>query len=240
MFGDLGERAQSVQIRTALRAQLRSIEALAPQIPSYADAFRHQLRAAFRLAQQRSYAADADPVAENRAALIALGVMFGHRRIASVVTELQNEALPTLDRAQHPKVDNRIDLARHFFTSAGLTVLTTEAIGFDIGQLKEELDAANRGGSGFSFADLGADHAGVRLAERATAGMQQAFAVQEALAELERTRDIVPELLDLPEGLTTQEVSARYGGTQGAGFAELVRTIAERIDALPLYARDRA
>ena len=236
VFGSLGNEQDSAAFRAALRAQLGSIEALALDIPSFADPFKFQLRGAFALARQRSYADGASPVLENRAALIALGILFGHRRIASVVAELQNETLPSLPRSQHPRIEQRVDLAQHFFTSAGLTVLTTQAVGIDIGRLKEELDASNRGGSGFSFADLAADHAGVRLAEAATAGMREAFAVQEALANLAQPDEVVPQLLDLPEGLSLSVFEERFGGVDGERYQELVDLIERRIGALPVYA----
>ena len=65
-----------------------------------------------------------------------------------------NRAITTLS--------GRGDLSLHFLYSVILEQVGKENIGLSIGELKELLDS-NEGGSGFSFADLAADKAGIYL-----------------------------------------------------------------------------
>ncbi len=117
------------------------------------------VREAFALARTRSR--DSDPVLENRAAILALAILLGHRRIEHLVGPVSDDALRSEARRHMGRVTlrGRPDWCRHYFVTAALALLSNESLSDEAGLLKEELDAG-RGGSGFSFSDLIADRAG--------------------------------------------------------------------------------
>ena len=71
----------------------------------------------------------------------------------------------------------RNDLARHFWVSAALSVLSDESRSMTVGITKEMMDATP-GGSGFSFVDLTADRAGTLFAVAATSNAESARNLQ--------------------------------------------------------------
>ena len=101
------------------------------------------------------------------------------------------------------------------------------------GLAKEAIDAMGK--SGYSFADLAANRAGIRFAERVLAGA----APTAWLAERFSVNDFAPDLAGLPEGLSASEVVDRYGGVGDPRFEALRKEIEARIDRLPPYALDR-
>lgn len=189
----------------------------------------------FALAARRHREFGSDPVLENRLATIVLGITLGHPKISQVVAQLPHEfnRVPPLWR-QAPLQD-RSDWTRHFWVSAALTCLSDQVLSADFGQLKEELDAGSEGGSGFSFADLAADLAGVELAKELTRERGRAVALQRLLAEPDQFQRFVPVLGELPEGLSAAQLKQRYGDTSGPGFTQMVSEIESSIRAQPGY-----
>jgi hypothetical protein len=102
-----------------------------------------------------------------------------------------------------------------------------------VGLFKEWQDS--QGGSGFSFVDLAADRAGTRLGEQAVASPELARKVQQRLAEGLRDQDLLPPLLDLPEGLSERHFEERFGGIDGEPYLQMRAAIELRLDTLPLY-----
>lgn len=128
-----------------------------------------------------------------------------------------------------PTLHGRHDLAQHFSVSAALTAVTGPQAAESAGLLKEMLDA--RGGSGFSFADLSADFAGIAFARRL-------LDKPSWLAEVEkgfRIEDYAISPRGLPEGLTAAEFEKQYGSLKDERFRRLQADIRKRIDALPGY-----
>ena len=117
--------------------------------------------------------------------------------------------------------------------SAGLTVAAGVGIADFIGVAKEVKDSD--GPSGFSFTDIGADRAGVRLAERAIASPASARAVQQALVGPIEEAEFFPRVDDLPEGLSEAEFRRLYGDIDSAEFSRLIADIDRRIVAIALY-----
>ncbi|MCP5143735.1 MAG: hypothetical protein H6978_02810 [Gammaproteobacteria bacterium] len=186
------------------------------------------LQWAFELARQRSMTND--PVAENRAALIALESLTNRRDLStfagrSAVAPAQS--IPSISLA------SRRDFAQHFTLSAAMVALADPEISATLGLTKEINDS--RGGSGFSFADLAADHAGTRFAELALADDAGARAIQTRLAAGVDDDDVVPATGDLDEKLTESEFKRRYGSTDDERFKRVVTTIYQRTGALPLF-----
>jgi hypothetical protein len=127
-----------------------------------------------------------------------------------------------------PTVHGRHDLAQHFAVSAALTAVLGEKKAESAGIIKELLDSGE-GGSGFSFADLAADLAGIALARRV-------LARPAALAEAQkrfRVADFALPPTGLVEGLTLAEFEKRYGGTRDPRFKKARDDLVRRIAALP-------
>jgi hypothetical protein len=128
-----------------------------------------------------------------------------------------------------PTLHGRHDLAQHFSVSAALTAVSGAQAAESAGILKEMLDS--RGGSGFSFADLSADFAGIAFARRLLDKPTQ-------LAEVEkqyRIGDYAISPRGLPEGLTAAEFEKQYGSLKDERFRRLQADIRKRIEALPGY-----
>jgi len=128
-----------------------------------------------------------------------------------------------------PTLHGRHDLAQHFSVSAALTAAAGPQAAENAGVLKELLDA--RGGSGFSFADLAADFAGIAFARRLLDKPRQ-------LAEMEKSFRIADYVLSprgLPEGLTAAEFTKKYGSLKDERYLRMQEDIRKRVAALPGY-----
>jgi hypothetical protein len=129
-----------------------------------------------------------------------------------------------------PAVHGRHDLCQHFAVSGALTAVAGPRAAEAAGLLKEMLDA-RPGGSGFSFADLSADLAGVAFA-------QEMLRSPRRLAEVVRSfavADFVPPPAGLPEGLSQAEFARQYGSTSDERFRRKQEEIRKAIRALPGY-----
>ena len=220
-----GEAAHEA-MRASVRAHARRVLDAAPGLPRGDARFGEALEIAFASARERS--AGSSAVGENRAAILALGMLFGHRRIEGFVGGVLDEGdRVRAERLEGARLRGRADWSRHYLVSAALTVLSAEAPSNAVGLLKEELDAA--GGSGFSFADLLADRAGTTFAIAATRDEAAALALQDRLAGGFVLADYFPEAADLPEDLQDAELQAQYGGVGGAGYAGVVDEIERRV-----------
>jgi hypothetical protein len=187
----------------------------------------------FRLARERS--ATGDPVRENSAALLALGLYLGDPLFDKLAgLGLKPDLLGRSLYSQGVHLGGRQDLRLHFVISAGLKLLTDQGISTAIGEFKELLDAG-KGGSGFSFVDLAADRAGVRFAETAADPGGGARRLQELLSGNPSEQLFFPIVADLPENMPKAEFERRYGGVDSATYNGMVREIDRRIDLCPAY-----
>lgn len=184
----------------------------------------------FRLAKERS--ADGDPVAENRAALLALAIHLGDHRFAHLVGAA--DSYPKKGRGVGVVLAGRRDLRLHFVISAGLKLVAEQGAGFAVGEMKELLDSG-QGGSGFSFVDLAADRAGVRFAEAATSDPEGARRIQRLLASGAREDLFFPAVADLPENLSQREFEERFGSVGSPAYDLMVREIDARLSRCPAY-----
>jgi hypothetical protein len=171
---------------------------------------------------------------QNQTALLAGGIALGHPRIAKVIgIELSAELAANLQaQAKAVRCYGRQDLVQHFWLSASLATAMSSRVSNFAGRAKEEMDSG-AGGSGFSFADLQADRAGVRLAEAAS---PQKFAqqVQQLIAGEWHLGDLLPNPQGLPEGITQAELQRDYGGAYGALYKEQILIIEKRLDQCKL------
>jgi hypothetical protein len=129
-----------------------------------------------------------------------------------------------------PTLHGRHDLAQHFSVSAALSAAMGEQAAESAGLLKEMLDA--RGGSGFSFADLSADLAGIAFARRL-------LEKPDRLADIEKSFTVADYALPpkgLIEGLSAEQFAKQYGSLKDDRFLRVLADLRKRIDALPGYA----
>jgi len=210
------------------RATGRHVLESADEIPKGDAGFAMLMERAFAYAEDNSHGTD--PVLPNRAAILALGVILGERRVAEVAKReidvaSQSEAVKLRRRIT---LRGRYDLSQHFWVSAALTVLSDDTRSMTVGIAKEMMDSTP-GGSGFSFVDLTADRAGTLFTVAATRDEESARAMQARIRGGVAIADFVPDLLDLPEGLSRDVFQEEYGGLGGEGTGKVVEEILRRL-----------
>jgi len=128
-------------------------------------------------------------------------------------------------------IQGREDWAQHFAVSMALVELTGTGPAKSLGLMKEWRDS--QGQSGFSFADLAADYAGVRLAD----ALKRNLVTLELVERDFKVADFVPRLAPFPEGITATDLQTRYGGLMGREFSQMLSRIESTIDEAPGWAR---
>ena len=211
----------------AVRAHAEHLVESSRQLEPGETAVPQAVQSVFAFARSRSDESSA--VLENRAGLVALGIVLGHDRIESFVGNVVDRddwrALgPALRR---PRMRGRRDWTRHFFVSAALTALSAGSLSDAAGLFKEELDAD--GGSGFSFADLLADRSGTCFALAATRDEASARQTQARVADGVTMDELFPAAEDLPEGIEDQALARDYGGVGGEAYRRLADEIERRL-----------
>lgn len=206
-----------------LRAYQQALSELAARRPR--PGFAQVLGDLFDLARQRS--AQGDPAQENRALLIALAEQVNGLGLGG------GQSQPVA-RLSGLRLAGRGDFVEHLTLSAALAAVAGGEVAHVAGLMKEVGDS-ELGGSGFSFTDLAVDRAGTRLGHLAVASAAAARKVQAMLAGQADEALFLPQVRDLPEFLPQAEFKRRFGGVNGAGYADLVREIDRRIDALPVH-----
>ncbi len=231
-----GRTVASEELFASTRIQVDHLLLLlsAGQTSGLPPSFNLCLKTAFAVARARSTLGN--PVTENQAAILALGMLLGHPGIEDFVGPILAES----DRDIAQQVPHRVvlrgrpDWARHFCVSAAIVVLSDEAFSDAAGLLKEETDAY-ASGSGFSFSDLLADRAGATFAIAASRNEVAARVMQSRLTGGFRIDDIFPPADDLPEGISDAELQSRYGGVGGESYRHLMVEIERRIAASAAY-----
>jgi hypothetical protein len=187
----------------------------------------------FHAANRRS--ASGSAVEENRAAIMALAVYFGSGRFEILTGPMKPvEADGHESRASSTTLADRGDLRLHFIYSAALKLASDSDASFALGEFKEVLDTGPKG-SGFSFADLAADRAGVRFAEEATRSEPSARRLQDILADEASESTFFPSLVGLPEDLREQRFTGEYKGLDAPEYRSMLAEIDRRLDSLSLY-----
>ncbi|OWV32243.1 hypothetical protein B5C34_01445 [Pacificimonas flava] len=130
-------------------------------------------------------------------------------------------------------VVGRRDLALHLLISAIFSAQRDRELGSALGEMKELSDALP-GGSGFSFVDLAADRAGIRLGTL--------LADPKTTAEVQRhlgrggTANLFPaRALGMEEGLSEEEFERRFGRLNSEQYEAAVDRIDAALDSLPIY-----
>ncbi len=214
-----------------VRDYYRHIMALSEQAPRQeALSFGYYMGRLFKIAREQA----GDPVAENRAAILALGIYFGSWRVEQMIGPVRTEEMLRHTRAtKHVGLAGRRDLRLHFIISAALEIASESGVTHAIGEFKELLDAG-ADGSGFSFADLAADRAGVRFAEVAT-DPETAILIQGRLSENAQEDQFFPDIAYLPEGLSQSVFERYFGSVESERYLLLVEAVDRCLSRLPVY-----
>jgi hypothetical protein len=171
-----------------------------------------------------------------RAFLIGVGIALDHstalrtnpitRNFVKRV-ESDGERVRRLRVLGQPTMRSRRDLLLHFATSASLTSQMGREVAEAAGFAKEMMDA--QGGSGFSFADVTANQAGIYFASHVLSG-------ELTLGELASSfdaGDFMPTVDGLPEGLDSEEFEQLYGGGSSDKYQQQISEIRTRVRQLP-------
>ncbi len=218
----------------AWQGTARHVLDAAADVPDGDAGFLRLLEIAFAYAEDNSHGTDA--VLPNRAAILALGKILGDDNVARVGGRDLDLGPPEARLALRRRIllGGRGDLSQHFWVSAALASLSDESRSLAVGLSKEAMDSTP-GGSGFSFVDMAANSAGIRLAVAATRNSPAAHTMQARIRRGVEASDLLPSLRDLPEGITRDQLQADYGGLSGAETRRLLGEIDRRIAELPLY-----
>lgn len=233
LFTRLSDRGRELLIgqeaRDRLLLHVRNLAALTadPELPRTVP-LPELLGPMFDFARQQP----GDAVEENRAVMQAFLMYVTGIDLPMVLGDVPG-GVPRMVR-RRLTLGGRQDYARHFLISAGLAVSAGTDMAETAGLLKE-LDDSSEGGSGFSFRDLAADRSGVRFAELAVAGPEQAEGLQRMLAEAFEEGIFMPDFNDLPERLSEHDFQQSYGEVGSPPYNALIQEIESRISSAPLF-----
>lgn len=249
---DAGEFAGDGRNSEALRDQVARLVAAIAEAAQAEKPHRkgdqltdHYIRAAAAAALQET---DGEPA---RAFVVALGFGLDDTNTLArqpVVKLLLDEVESPEEQAARrkalgkPTVHGRNDLVLHFAISATLTGLVGAPAAEAFGVHKEIADARGkeRGrGSGFSFADLAADYAGIELAEVLLEDKADARTRLRWIADGFRSDEFFLDPSPLKEGLPYSAWEEEYGGVDDARYQRAVEALREKIRARPGWAKLR-
>ena len=129
-----------------------------------------------------------------------------------------------------PTMRGRRDLTRHFFTVGYLATTTGAEAAQTAGIAKELADA--QGTSGFSFADMAADRAGVRFARGV---LRKADPARHAGGDVYRAVVHARSRRVCRKSIPAKDFASKYGGNDDPRFTKQLKEIDERIMRLPGY-----
>ena len=241
-----------VEERKRLLAYNEQLKKIVRAIDKKSISLTDLLRPMFQIAKERT-AAGGDPAAENRALILTTTIYALGRDLDRVVgrprpvggltisgQESRDEGIngKEIKPQQQPNrviltLRGRNDLALHFLVSAAITVSAGGGMADFMGLFKEMDDS--RGGSGFSFADLAADRAGVKLANAGTGSSFSANLLQQQMSEQLKESDFMPRVDHLPEGIMELEFKKKYKDLDSATYRIVDEEIERRIVACRVY-----
>ncbi len=166
-----------------------------------------------------------DAASENRAALTALAAYLAGVSLPNLLAS-DGRAIRRAPRVLL-SLHGRRDFAEHFTISAALSVNGGSRLANAIGLIKEEEDAGK--GSGFSFTDLAANRAGVRLGEHATGSAAARW--RKSLATARDDAALMPDFSDLPEFMPQAEFDRRFGPVGSPRYLQIIQRIDTRLAA---------
>ncbi|MDH3716548.1 MAG: M12 family metallo-peptidase [Planctomycetota bacterium] len=189
----------------------------------------------------RTAAAVADKLPKEyarQAFLLGLGLSLDQHNVLSrfapvarkiALAESPQERRERLRVIGKPTVHGRVDLAQHFLASAVLTLAVGSGGAEAAGLYKEISDT--QGGTGFSFADVAADLAGVELA---TALLKDKVSLKQLRKDFHVSRYVL-DVTSLEEGLSLDQLTSRYGAITSPQFQTHLESLRRQIRLLPGY-----
>ena len=214
-----------------LRAYHECLVVISHQVTSGDASLTEFIVPMFQFARKRSDSGQ-NPSDENRALLLTLSAYSVGRNLTRVLGE-QQKNMSQQPRSVSLTLLGRNDLAKHFLVSAALTVSGGSGFANLLGIFKEMDDA--QGGSGFSFADLAADQAGVKLAGIAMSSSQQARLLQQRMSGVTKETEYMPRVDHLPEGIMELEFKRIYRDLDSKTYQMAEKEIERRIAACRVY-----
>lgn len=196
-------------------------------LPSQTVSLTELMVPLFTLAEKRSRSAD--PIAENRAAILVLTFYVNGKNLGRVVPAAREWPAP---RSHAVRLHGREDFPQHFTISAFLAGHGGGPLANAVGVYKEIHDA--RLGEKFSFSDLVADRAGTVFGEKGVKDAETAVKLQRQLtAGIEET-DLMPLPTDMPD-IREAEFKRRFGEIGSPKYNQMMAEIERRVASLPLY-----
>jgi len=232
----IGLRLLSAELKTALLAHWEYLAGKSHVLPKKTS-LNHMINTMFIFAKQRSEQAQQNnaekhnALIENKAAFIALGGYVLKRDLAKMLGKKTKHKM----KFKRIYLNGKHDLSKHFLLSAAIASMADSEVAESFGVIKEVRDAKN--GSGFSFRDLAADHAGIRLVQEVLKSEQQARKYQKLLAEVGSESDYMLEVKSLPEGIVLEKFEKNYANIESEAYLKMKKIIQDRIDELPIYNR---
>ncbi len=174
----------------------------------------------------------------NRAFLLALGIFMDETatlRTFPPTSKFARQVETDAERIMHlqvlgaPTMRGRRDLVKHFFVSAFTVAVMGGQTARGVGGAKELADAHR--GSGFSFADMAANRAGIIFAERLLDGQLTLADVAQKFS----CEAFLPPIDDLAENLSIEELKQRFGRTNQESLQAELNRIEDLILDLPIY-----
>jgi len=217
--------------RRRLRVYDERIARLSHRVTGRDASLTEFLSPMFQFAAECS-ASGQNPTIENRALILAL-TAYAMGKDVRVLLGVEKGETRQEPRSVRLYLLGRRDLAKHFLVSAALAASAGSGVANLIGESKELDDS--RGGSGFSFADLAADRAGVKLAEIAIGSPRQARLLQQRMAAVIAETEYMPRVDRLPESIMELEFKKTYPSLDSEAYRMIEREIERRIAACPVY-----
>jgi hypothetical protein len=218
----------STEDKARVLAYYNKLKRLADELASHRVSLEKVLPPLFELAGLRA-ADQGDLQAENRAMLLTLAMYV----LGIDVGRFVDVPHTARQRRMSLTVLNRHDLAQHFTVSAALTVSAGSGLANAAGLFKELDDS--RDGTGFSFDDLLADKAGVRLAELATGTDQQARLLLQRMSDQLTEADFMPSIDQLPPSIMELEFKQKYRDLDSEKYRMVDDEIGKRILRCSIY-----
>ncbi|HEY2784404.1 MAG TPA: hypothetical protein VGJ05_05455 [Fimbriiglobus sp.] len=130
-----------------------------------------------------------------------------------------------------PTVRNRRDWCQHFAVSIALSEIVGPKLAEQVGVAKELADM--QGTSGFSFADLTADFAGVEFYNR----LKEDPAMLGKVKDKFTVADFVPDQTGVSDGLTKTQFETQFGSISDDRYKAAVAEVHGRIAKCPAYTK---
>lgn len=220
------------ELGDAVRAILRTLhEHPAPpellKKGRFEEATQHYFETAAKSAIEQATAV------QQRAFLIALAYFLDETQAMArlPITPLDLKDCPKPPQhVRHLTLQGRHDWLQHFVVAAGLTALTHPRLA-ELASIQKEITDAKTG-SGFSFADLQADLAGIELARRLQADPKMLASHRLRISWL------CPDPGPFPEGIGWEQFQREYGSIDSAKTRSLIDRMRRNIDAAYEWAAD--